>query len=73
MLALIGGTDYNYIINLYNSANNNNNADKVYEKIENFVNKYYDQEKKENFNNLYYLLISFDCKLSKKQNEIKYI
>ena len=74
MLALIGGTDYNYIINLYNSANNNNSkVDAIYEKIEAFVNKYYDQEKKENFNNLYYLLISFDCKLTKKQNEIKYI
>ena len=73
MLALIGGTDYNYIINLYNSANNNSNVDKIYEKIEAFVNKYYDQEKRENFNNLYYLLISFDYKLAKKQNEIKYI
>ena len=74
MLALIGGTDYNYIINLYNSANNNNSkVDAIYEKIETFVNKYYDQEKRENFNNLYYLLISFDYKLAKKQNEIKYI
>ena len=45
------------------------NADKVYEKIESFVNRYYDQEKRENFNNLYYLLISFDCELAKKQNQ----
>jgi hypothetical protein len=73
MLALIGGTDYNYIINLYNSINGNENEDKIYEKIEDFVNKYYDQEKKENFNNLYYLLISFDCKLAQKQKEINNI
>ena len=69
ILNLIGGTDYNYIINLYNSINDNENRDKIYEKIEDFVNKYYDQEKKENFNNLYYLLISFDCKLAQKQKQ----
>ena len=69
ILSLIGGTDYNYIINLYNSINGNENEDKIYEKIEDFVNKYYDQEKKENFNNLYYLLISFDCKLAQKQKQ----
>ena len=73
ILALIGGTDYNYIINIYNSANESNNVDKVYEKIESFVNRYYDQEKRENFNNLYYLLISFDCELAKKQNQINNI
>ena len=70
MLNLIGGTDYNYIINLYNNTNINNNADKTYEKIEAFVNKYYDQEKKENFNSLYYLLISLDYKLAKKQKRL---
>ena len=71
MLTLIGGTDYNYIMNLYNSANDfNNDTDKIYEKIESFVNRYYDQEKKDNFNNLYYLLISFDYELSKKQKQI---
>ena len=69
ILSLVGGTDYNYIINLYNSIDDNENRDKIYEKIENFVNKYYDQEKKENFNNLYYLLISFDCKLTQKQKQ----
>ena len=70
MLNLIGGTDYNYIINLYNNTNINNTADKTYEKIEAFVNKYYDQEKKENFNSLYYLLISLDYKLAKKQKRL---
>ena len=73
ILSLIGGTDYNYIINLYNSINDNENRDKIYEKIEDFVNKYYDQEKNDNFNNLYYLLISFDCKLAQKQKEINNI
>jgi hypothetical protein len=73
MLTLIGGTDYNYIINLYNSINFENNAEQIYEKIENFVNKYYDSEKKDNFNNLYYLLISYNCELTKKEKQIKSI
>ena len=71
ILSLIGGSDYNYIINLYNSTNNSNDVDKIYEKIENFVNQYYDNIKKENFNNLYYLLISLDCKLKQKENYLK--
>ena len=73
MLTLIGGTDYNYIINLYNSINFENNAEQIYEKIENFVNKYYDSEKKDNFNNLYYLLITCDCELTKKEKQLKSI
>jgi len=73
MLSLIGGTDYNYIINLYNSINFENNAEQIYEKIENFVNKYYDSEKKDNFNNLYYLLITCDCELTKKEKQLKSI
>ena len=72
ILSLIGGSDYNYIINLYNSTNNSNDVDKIYEKIENFVNQYYDNIKKENFNNLYYLLISLDCKLKQKENYLKF-
>ena len=68
MLKLIGGTDYNYIMNLYDSTNNNDNVDKIYEKIENFVDKYYDEDKKDNFNNLYYQLISLNHNLSKKEN-----
>ena len=68
MLKLIGGTDYNYIMNLYDSTNNNDNVDKIYEKIENFVEKYYDEDKKDNFNNLYYQLISLNHNLNKKEN-----
>ena len=68
MLKLIGGTDYNYIINLYDSTNNNDNVDKIYEKIENFVDKYYDEDIKDNFNNLYYQLISLNHNLNKKEN-----
>ena len=68
MLKLIGGTDYNYIMNLYDSTNNNDNVDKIYEKIENFVDKYYDEDKKDNFNNLYYQLISLNHNLNKKEN-----
>ena len=68
MIKLIGGTDYNYIMNLYDSTNNNDNVDKIYEKIENFVDKYYDEDKKDNFNNLYYQLISLNHNLNKKEN-----
>ena len=68
MLKLIGGMDYNYIMNLYDSTNNNDNVDKIYEKIENFVDKYYDEDKKDNFNNLYYQLISLNHNLNKKEN-----
>ena len=70
MLSLLGGIDYNYIINLYNSANNEN-IDKIYKRIEDFVNNNYDEIKKENFDNLYYLLIALDCKLIEKENQIK--
>ena len=68
LLKLIGGKDYNYIMNLYDSTNNNDNVDKIYEKIENFVEKYYDEDKKDNFNNLYYQLISLNHNLNKKEN-----
>ena len=67
MLKLIGGTDYNYIMNLYNNINDNDNMDNAYEKIENFVNKYYDTNKKDSFNNLYYQLISLNHNLNKKE------
>ena len=67
MLKLIGGIDYNYIMNLYNNINDNDNMDNAYEKIENFVNKYYDTDKKDSFNNLYYQLISLNHNLNKKE------
>ena len=74
ILSLIGGTDYNYIINLYNNTDNaNENVDEIYEKIEKFVNMHYDSQKKENFDNLYYSLITLDCQLVEKENEIKSI
>ena len=72
MLKLIGGTDYNYIMNLYNNINDNDNMDNAYEKIENFVNKYYDTDKKDSFNNLYYQLISLNHNLNKKEKESLY-
>ena len=72
MLKLIGGTDYNYIMNLFNNINDNDNMDKDYEKIENFVNKYYDTDKKDSFNNLYYQLISLNHNLNKKEKESLY-
>ena len=72
LLKLIGGTDYNYIMNLYNNINDNDNMDNAYEKIENFVNKYYDTNKKDSFNNLYYQLISLNHNLNKKEKESLY-
>ena len=72
LLKLIGGTDYNYIMNLYNNINDNDNMDNAYEKIENFVNKYYDTDKKDSFNNLYYQLISLNHNLNKKEKESLY-
>ena len=72
MLKLIGGTDYNYIMNLYNNINDNDNMDNAYEKIENFVNKYYDTNKKDSFNNLYYQLISLNHNLNKKEKKSLY-
>ena len=72
MLKLIGGTDYNYIMNLYNNINDNDNMDNAYEKIENFVNKYYDTNKKDSFNNLYYQLISLNHNLNQKEKESLY-
>ena len=72
ILALVGGIDYNYIINLYNNTDNENeNVDEIYEKIEKFVKSHYDEKKKESFDNLYYLLISLDCQLVEKNNKLK--
>ena len=74
MLALIGGTDYNYIINIYNNTDNENeNVDEIYEKIEKFVNLHYDEKKKESFDNLYYTLIALDCQLVEKEKKLKSI
>ena len=70
MLKLIGENDYDFVMGLYGNVQNKN-IDEIYEKIETFVNSYYDEEKKENFNNLYYLLISLDCQLAKKKEELK--
>ena len=73
-MALIGGADYNYIMNLYNNTDNENeNVDDIYEKIEKFVNLHYDAQKKEKFDNLYYLLIALDCQLVEKEKELKLI
>ena len=72
ILALVGGIDYNYIINLYNNTDNENeNVDEIYEKIEKFVKAHYDDKKKESFDNLYYLLISLDCQLVEKKNKLR--
>ena len=72
MLALIGASDYNYIINIYNNTDNENeNVDEIYEKIENFVKMHYEGSKKENFDNLYLLLISLDSQLVEKDNKLK--
>ena len=74
MLQLIGDNDYKFIMNLYNiGIKEQNKTDDIYQKIEDFVNKNYSTEKKDKFNDCYLLLISLDCQLTKKIEEINNI
>ena len=74
MQQLIGDNDYKYIMNLYNiGIKDQNKIDDIYQKIEDFVDKNYSKEKKEKFNNCYLLLVSLDCQLAKKVEEINNI
>ena len=74
MQQLIGDNDYKYIMNLYNiGIKDQNKIDDIYQKIEDFVDKNYSKEKKEKFNNCYLLLVSLDCQLTKKVEEINNI
>ena len=70
MLLLIGESDYNYIMNLYNKRiKEENKIEEIYENIEDFANKNYSEEIKENFTNCYLSLITLVYKLdAKKKN-----
>ena len=71
MLQLIGKNDYKYIMSLYNiGIKEQNKIDDVYQKIEDFANKNYSTDKKDKFNVCYLLLVSLDCQLAKKFEEI---
>ena len=72
ILKLIGKEDYNYTINLYSKVGNNiGGIDEVYHKIEEYIKNKYQDEKKEIFNELYLSLISYDCQLTKKEQQLK--
>ena len=74
MLQLIGDKDYKYIMDLYNiGIKDQNKIDDIYQNIEDFVEKNYSKEQKEKFNNCYLLLVSLDCQLAKKAEEINNI
>ena len=72
MLKLIGKDDYIYIIGLYSKVGNNSGEiDEIYKKIEEYVKDKYPDDIKENFANLYLSLISYDCQLNKKEDQLK--
>ena len=72
MLKLIGEKDYNYINELYSKVENNSGeVDDIYKKIEEYIKDKYQGEKRENFDDLYFSLISYDCQLTKKEQQLK--
>ena len=76
LLELIGENDYNYIMNLYSTINENmTNIEEVYKKIEDFATEKYEKcpEKKEKFEDFYLLLVSSENLVAKKEQELKKI
>ena len=72
MLKLIGEKDYNYINDLYSKVENNSGeVDDIYKKIEEYIKDKYQGEKRENFDDLYFSLISYDCQLTKKEQQLE--
>ena len=72
MLKLIGEKDYNYINDLYSKVENNSGeVDDIYKKIEEYIKDKYQGDKRENFDELYFSLISYDCQLTKKEQQLK--
>ena len=72
MMKLIGKNDYKIIMDLYTKIENfGNNVDEVYEKIEDYVGKKFKNEKKDSFNGLYYSLITADCQLTQRNQQIR--
>ena len=72
MMKLVGKNDYKVIMDLYAKIENfGNNVDEVYEKIEDFVGKKLKNEKRDSFNGLYYSLITADCQLTQRNQQIR--
>ena len=69
MLNLIGENDYKYVMELY-SIIDKTKIDEIYVKIEEYVQKY-DEDKKDKFDILYFKLISTDCQVQQKNNELQ--
>ena len=69
MLELLGEDDYKYVMELY-SIIDKSKIDEIYYKIEEYVQKY-DENKKDKFDMLYFKLISTDCQIQQKNNDLK--
>ena len=69
MLELLGEDDYKYVMQLY-SIIDKSKIDEIYYKIEEYVQKY-DENKKDKFDMLYFKLISTDCQIQQKNNDLK--
>jgi NIMA (never in mitosis gene a)-related kinase len=69
MFNLIGENDYKYVMELY-SIIDKTKIDEIYVKIEEYVQKY-DEDKKDKFDILYFKLISTDCQVQQKNNELQ--
>ena len=71
-MILIGKEDYNYIIELYSKVESNlGEVDEIYKIIEEYIKSKYQDDKRENFDELYFSLISYDCQLGKKEQQLK--
>ena len=69
ILKLIGEREYNYIMELYEKAFNNNEQNKIHEYFElinKFVKSKFDNEMQEKFDHYFYSLMSIDCYLNTK-------
>ena len=72
MLKLIGEEDYKYINDLYSKVENNTGEiDEIYKKIEEYIKNKYEDDKRENLDDLYFYLITYDCQLAKKEQQLK--
>ena len=67
---LMGEKDFKYIMNIHN-IKEPNKIDEIYEKIEDFAHQKYSSDKNEKFLDLYLSLISNECQLDKKIEELK--
>ena len=72
MLKLIGEEDYKYINDLYSKVENNTGEiDEIYKKIEEYIKNKYEDDKRGKLDDLYFYLITYDCQLAKKEQQLK--